>query len=280
MRIGCLLHRPAIFALLRLHHLSPAGMGPIPTLNRYTNSPVRGVVGTASRRLALGPRHVQALRAAVPRQSRDRRSLQICNVAETTKESEEEETDAKKNGKAPAEAATIKVTVDGASDDKFTTIVVEADNRAGLLTAMTATFRDLGLEVRKADIGGDDTRIQDTFWVVDAEGNKVTAEKDLANIKRAVETILKSRVGGARTEGKKRPKLLTSSVDIPTPQDKKDLLYTLMGMFVVVVGCIRIVYVSCCHRYVHQERRAQHPAEHCQPRGVHHGTQPLALQRL
>lgn len=201
-------------------------MGPIPTLNRYINSTVRGVVGTAPRRLGQ-PRHVQALRAAVPRRSRDRRALQICNVAETTKESEEEETDAKKNGKAPAEAA-IKVTVDGATDDKFTTIVVEADNRAGLLTAMTATFRDLGLEVRKADIGGDDNRIQDTFWVVDAEGNKVTAEKDLANIKRAVETILKSRVG-TRTEGKKRPKLLTSSVDIPTPQDKKDLLYTLMG---------------------------------------------------
>lgn len=157
--------------------------------------------------------------------------MQICNVAETTKGSEEEEeTDAKENGKVPpAEAATIKVTVDGTSDDKFTTIVVEADNRAGLLTAMTATFRDLGLEVRKADIGGDDNRIQDTFWVVDAEGSKVTAEKDLANIKRAVETILKSRVVGARTEGKKRPKLLTSSVDVPTPQDKKDLLYTLMG---------------------------------------------------
>lgn len=205
-------------------------MAPVPVLNR-TNLPCATGIVRAARGLAPS-RHVQALRAAAPRQRKERRILHICNVAETTKESEEDNAEAEKNGKSPsgeAPASTIKVTVDGTADEKFTTIVVEADNRAGLLTAMTATFRDLGLEVRKADIGGDDNRIQDTFWVVDAEGNKVTAEKDLANIKRAVETILKSRVG-ARTEGKKRPKLLTSSVDIPTPQDKKDLLYTLMGM--------------------------------------------------
>ncbi len=223
-----------------------------PVLNRANLT--CGIVRAAPYGLCRAPtRHVQALRVAAPRQRKERRFLHICNVAETTKESEDAE--AEKNGKAPsgeAPASTIKVTVDGTADEKFTTIVVEADNRAGLLTAMTATFRDLGLEVRKADIGGDDNRIQDTFWVVDAEGNKVTADKDLANIKRAVETILKSRVGG-RTEGKKRPKLLTSSVDVPTPQDKKDLLYTLMGMrggvFVrmFVRMCVLLRVLLCHH---------------------------------
>lgn len=37
--------------------------------------------------------------------------------------------------------------MDGQAADKYTTIIVEAENRIGLLTALTSTFRDLGLEV-------------------------------------------------------------------------------------------------------------------------------------
>lgn len=44
---------------------------------------------------------------------------------------------------------------------------------AGLLSSLTSTFTDLGLDVKKAEIGGKGDSFHDTFWVVTTDGQKV-----------------------------------------------------------------------------------------------------------
>ena len=69
----------------------------------------------------------------------------------------------------------------------FTVVHLEADSRPGLLTALTGTLGDLGLEVVKAEVTGSVGRVKDTFHVQTAEGTQVTSAEQLINIKRSVE---------------------------------------------------------------------------------------------
>ena len=46
---------------------------------------------------------------------------------------------------------------------------------AGLLSSLTSTFTDLGLDVVRAEIGGKGGNFHDTFWVTTADGRKVGA---------------------------------------------------------------------------------------------------------
>jgi hypothetical protein len=102
-------------------------------------------------------------------------------------------------------------------------ISLSATNRPGLLTAITAAFRDLNLDVGKAVVEGDDDRISDKFYVQTADGSKVDDEAKMADIKRALEVLLRTRSGPTTT----RPKF--SSVSIQQDANKRELLYTLMG---------------------------------------------------
>lgn len=77
--------------------------------------------------------------------------------------------------------------VDNDAGAGFTVVHLEADSRPGLLTALTSTLGDLGLEVVKAEVTGSGGRIKDTFHVQTAEGSQVTSADQLINIKRSVE---------------------------------------------------------------------------------------------
>lgn len=46
--------------------------------------------------------------------------------------------------------------------------------RAGLLSSLTSTFTDLGLDVVRAEIGGKGGTFRDTFWVTTMERTKVS----------------------------------------------------------------------------------------------------------
>ncbi len=52
-------------------------------------------------------------------------------------------------------------------------ISISAANRPGLLTAITAAFRDLNLDVAKAAVEGDEDRIADKFYVQYPGGGKI-----------------------------------------------------------------------------------------------------------
>ena len=97
-------------------------------------------------------------------------------------------------------------------------------NRPGLLTAITAAFRDLNLEVGKADVQGDESKIADKFYVRYPEGGKIEEDSQIASIQKALETLLRSRSTGPVST---RPKF--STVSIQQDANKRELLYTLMG---------------------------------------------------
>lgn len=80
----------------------------------------------------------------------------------------------------------VSVRVDNDTDAASTVLSLEADSRPGLLTALTGTFKALGLEVVKASVDAQNGRICDTFHVQDAFGAKITPG-DAVNVKRSLE---------------------------------------------------------------------------------------------
>jgi UTP:GlnB (protein PII) uridylyltransferase len=83
------------------------------------------------------------------------------------------------------------VTVDNKADPRLTLIRVEAENRAGLLSALASTFRDLDLEVVKASVDSpSETRVSNDFYVKDGAGGKVTKPDSIMNVKRTLEVSL------------------------------------------------------------------------------------------
>jgi hypothetical protein len=98
-------------------------------------------------------------------------------------------------------------------------------NRPGLLTALSAGLRELGLEVSKAVVETDaeQQKIADKFYVTRQDGGKVTDPVEVANIKKALGVLLRSRAGPQTP----RPKFTT--VSIQQDENKRELLYTLMG---------------------------------------------------
>ena len=83
------------------------------------------------------------------------------------------------------------VMVDNKADPRLTLIRVEAENRAGLLSALASTFRDLDLEVVKASVESpSDTRACNEFYVKDGSGGKVTKPDSIMNVKRTLEVRL------------------------------------------------------------------------------------------
>lgn len=98
-------------------------------------------------------------------------------------------------------------------------------NRPGLLTALSAALRDLSLEVSKAVVETDaqNNKVADKFYVTKRGGGKVTSQEEVANIKRVLEVLLRGRAGPATP----RPKFTTQSIQ--QDENKRELLYTLMG---------------------------------------------------
>jgi hypothetical protein len=66
-------------------------------------------------------------------------------------------------------------------------------------------------------------QVADKFYVTKRGGGKVTAQDELTNIKRVLEVLLRGRAGPATP----RPKFTT--VSIQADENKRELLYTLMG---------------------------------------------------
>ena len=167
-------------------------------------------------------------------------------------------------GSSNAPPGSVQVRVDNDADADSTVLHMEADSRPGLLTALTGSFRDLGLEIVRAIIGGSNGRVSNTFYVQDADGVKVTDVGTVQNVKRSLEVsgpcperaqcwrcmpldvcigcqsrairsrdvcalqaVLKAKPGKGIT---KRPNLLmTAGIGLTERDDKKEHLYGLMG---------------------------------------------------
>ncbi len=76
-----------------------------------------------------------------------------------------------------------QVLVDNATSDHFTILDVFALDRLGLLYTITRRLYELGLSVHKAKIGSHLDQVVDVFYVTDNEGNKISDEQRLTEIR-------------------------------------------------------------------------------------------------
>lgn len=116
-------------------------------------------------------------------------------------------------------ASTINVQVDNSESPEYTVITVGSTNKRGLLSTITSLFRDLGIDVIRADVGSSEDRVLDKFYVTDeATGKQIKGDGELATVKNAVETMLRSRATGSKPKrptfgGKKANETLYSAMD-------------------------------------------------------------------
>lgn len=85
------------------------------------------------------------------------------------------------------------VRFDNASSDTYTIMDLEAEDRVGLLFAVTRTLAELGLNIALAKILTEKGAAIDTFYVVDRDGDKVTdhdrQEAIIARLRTAIEQL-------------------------------------------------------------------------------------------
>ncbi|NJM40362.1 MAG: ACT domain-containing protein [Anaerolineae bacterium] len=74
--------------------------------------------------------------------------------------------------------------IDNESSEIYTRISVNGENRPGLLSAITGVFASMGVDVRKAEVATQGSSVDDSFYVVDAEGNKIEDAEVLSSMLR------------------------------------------------------------------------------------------------
>jgi [protein-PII] uridylyltransferase len=81
----------------------------------------------------------------------------------------------------------VKVKFENDLSPDFTIIDVFAEDRPGLLYRITRALSSEGLTIYRANISTEATRVIDSFYVGDADGNKVTEAAWLRRIRHLLE---------------------------------------------------------------------------------------------
>jgi [protein-PII] uridylyltransferase len=88
------------------------------------------------------------------------------------------------HGRKPGPHDPPQVEIDNESSDRFTIVEVFAEDRLGLLYAITRTLFDLGLSVYSAKISTHYDQIVDAFYVTTRDGQKLTDAAHLDTVQR------------------------------------------------------------------------------------------------
>ena len=95
-----------------------------------------------------------------------------------------------RTGVLAATPARTQVTVDTEASATATVVEVRAPDRIGTLYRITRVLSDLGLDIRTAKVSSVGHEVVDAFYVVEADGSKVTDEGRLATIEGALRVVL------------------------------------------------------------------------------------------
>ena len=87
-----------------------------------------------------------------------------------------------------------QVTINNNLSEKFTVIEVAALDRPGLLSDITIALADLSLDIASAHIATFGEKVQDSFYVTDLVGHKITSPQKLSAIKRKILAVLSGAV--------------------------------------------------------------------------------------
>jgi [protein-PII] uridylyltransferase len=95
-------------------------------------------------------------------------------------------------GRAAAFAITPTVMLDNEASELSTVVEASGRDRPGLLAALARPISDAGLSILSAHIDGYGERAVDAFYVVDAEGKKLTDAKQMAGLKTGLMAALEA----------------------------------------------------------------------------------------
>jgi [protein-PII] uridylyltransferase len=76
--------------------------------------------------------------------------------------------------------------LDNDASETSTGVEASGRDRRGLLEALARTISDAGLSILSAHIDGYGERAVDAFYVVDAQGRKLTDSREMAQLKSAL----------------------------------------------------------------------------------------------
>eukprot|EP00892_Ulva_mutabilis_P012207 jgi/Ulvmu1/9359/UM050_0111.1 len=112
---------------------------------------------------------------------------------------------------------TNEVSIDNQSSE-YTVVKVTGQNHPGLLTAVTCLFRDLGMDVLKADVSTSGDAVNDAFYIVDVDGKKIVGSSELASLEAALKAVvdgrpMKGRPSFAKTGAPERGSTTTALMD-------------------------------------------------------------------
>lgn len=165
----------------------------------------------------FGPLHSSRF-SSLPYHTRGRTShqLQVNAVASVDKPASNDAT------------STGSVQIDNKSDEKYSTVLVKAPHRSGLLTGLTDILAQSGLDICKATVDNSDGTSINKFVVCGSNGGKLEDVKQLSTLQHALESAI-----SAQSTGRLRPKL--KNADKSVAEDKKNFLYTLMGTKIIAL---------------------------------------------
>jgi [protein-PII] uridylyltransferase len=82
------------------------------------------------------------------------------------------------------------IEIDNSLSKNYTIIDIYTSDTVGLLFKLLDKFCKLNINVQKAKISTDVDRVVDSFYVIDKNGNKITKNEDIENIKKILEECL------------------------------------------------------------------------------------------
>ncbi|GBG89525.1 hypothetical protein CBR_g49315 [Chara braunii] len=81
------------------------------------------------------------------------------------------------NKESVAEEPGFTINIDNEADEKYTLVEVAGQNRRGLLLNMMSIFRDLGMQVMRANVDTVGSKAQNVFYVLNSTGQKLTDDE-------------------------------------------------------------------------------------------------------
>ena len=111
-------------------------------------------------------------------------------VARLSARASQADISASSENNTPDGKSSVVYTIDNASSELYTRISVNGENRPGLLSAITGVFANMGIDVRKAEVSTQGGKVNDTFYIVNPDGNKIEESELLGSIEAALNAIV------------------------------------------------------------------------------------------
>eukprot|EP00958_Prasinococcus_capsulatus_P024188 scaffold3743_cov389-Prasinococcus_capsulatus_cf.AAC.15 len=124
----------------------------------------------------------------------------------------------------PPEADEVDLEVDNVSDGEYTVINIQTRLKPGLLQAIISTFRDLDIDVVRAEIDTTDGSLHDKFFVLRVDGQKLT-ETECETLETCLTTVLRYAVDTKQMR-------TVVAQDSEAKESRKQLLFSLMDTYI------------------------------------------------